>query len=80
MSMPPVRLAFALLLAATRPADAADWPQWRGPDRTNVSKETGLLDEWPKDGPLLVWKSEEVGQGVPSVAVAEKNGWVNTPM
>ena len=30
---------------------AADWPQWQGPDRTAVSKETGLLQVWPKDGP-----------------------------
>jgi len=32
---------------------AADWPQWLGPDRTGVSQETGLLKEWPKDGPRL---------------------------
>ena len=24
-----------------------DWPQWRGPDRTGLSKETGLLAQWP---------------------------------
>jgi hypothetical protein len=30
------------------------WPQWRGPGRTNVSLETGLLKNWPKDGPPLV--------------------------
>src|SRR5438093_1446317 len=28
---------------------AADWPQWRGPNRDGVSKETGLLAEWTKD-------------------------------
>ena len=26
---------------------AFDWPQWRGPDRTGLSKETGLLPQWP---------------------------------
>jgi outer membrane protein assembly factor BamB len=51
-------------------AAAADWPQWRGPDRTNVSKETGLLKEWPKNGPPLLWKAEGLGQGVASVSAA----------
>ena len=32
---------------------AADWPQWRGPNRDGVSQETGLLQEWPKEGPKL---------------------------
>jgi tetratricopeptide (TPR) repeat protein len=46
------------------------WPQWRGPERTNRSKETGLLKTWPKHGPPLAWKAEGLGQGVASVAVA----------
>jgi outer membrane protein assembly factor BamB len=46
------------------------WPQWRGPERSNVVAEAGLLKEWPKEGPPLVWKSEGLGEGVPSVAVA----------
>jgi outer membrane protein assembly factor BamB/precorrin-6B methylase 2 len=58
--------------ASSRPSTAAlaDWPQWRGPERTNIAKDTGLLAEWPKDGPLLMWKVEGLGEGVPSVAVA----------
>lgn len=42
---------------------AEDWPQWQGPDRNAISKETGLLQEWPKDGPPLAWKSQELGGG-----------------
>src|SRR6202035_3111080 len=30
---------------------AYDWPQWQGPDRTAVSRETGLLKQWPQEGP-----------------------------
>lgn len=47
-----------------------DWPQWQGTDRTAHSKETGLLKEWPKDGPPLVWKINALGGGdsTPSVA------------
>jgi outer membrane protein assembly factor BamB len=47
-----------------------DWPQWQGPDRTAHSKETGLLKEWPKDGPPVAWKVKGLGGGdsTPSVA------------
>jgi outer membrane protein assembly factor BamB len=58
------------LLAAEVHATAADWPQWRGPDRSNVSAETGLLREWPPGGPPLLWKATGLGEGVASVAFA----------
>lgn len=57
-----------MLYAIQQPA-GAEWPQWRGPERTNVSSDTGLLAEWPAAGPPLLWKADGLGQGVPSVAV-----------
>lgn len=53
-----------------------DWPQWQGPDRTAVSKETGLLKEWPKDGPPLAWKVKGLGGGdsTPSIAAGRIYG------
>src|SRR5437870_3253320 len=53
-----------------------DWPQWQGPDRTAHSKETGLLQEWPKDGPPLAWKVKGLGGGdsAPSVAAGRIYG------
>ena len=50
--------------------NAADWPQWQGPDRTRISKETGLLKEWPAGGPRLVWTANGLGSGYGSMAVA----------
>jgi outer membrane protein assembly factor BamB len=47
----------------------ADWPQWQGPDRTGISKETGLLREWPASGPAVVWTASNLGNGYGSVAV-----------
>jgi outer membrane protein assembly factor BamB len=47
-----------------------DWPQWRGPERSGVSKETGLLRKWPVLGPPLAWKAEQLGNGYGSVSVA----------
>jgi outer membrane protein assembly factor BamB len=53
-----------------------DWPQWQGPDRTAVSKETGLLQSWPKAGPPLVWKATGLGIGytTPSIAAGRVFG------
>lgn len=49
---------------------AADWPQWRGPERNEISKETGLLKTWPDGGPKLLWKAKKLGGGycTPSIA------------
>lgn len=70
------RHAGLVLLLLVGSLAAGDWPQWRGPDRSNISKETGLLKEWPKDGPPLAWKFVGLGDGVAPVAVA--NGRVIT--
>ena len=48
---------------------AADWPQWRGPQRNGISSETGLLAEWPKEGPQLVWQVKDIGSGYSTPAV-----------
>ncbi len=50
-------------------AYGADWPQWRGPHRDGISAETGLLAEWPKDGPPLVWHAKDIGDGYSTPAV-----------
>jgi len=47
-----------------------DWPQWQGPDRKAISRETGLLKKWPKDGPKLVWKADKLGGGYSAPAVS----------
>jgi outer membrane protein assembly factor BamB len=51
---------------------ADDWPQWRGPQRNGMSKEAGLLKEWPKDGPKLVWQVKEIGSGYSTPSVVGK--------
>ncbi len=55
---------------------AADWPQWRGPNRDGLSADTGLLKAWPEGGPKLIWKAEGIGVGYSAVAVA--NGRIFT--
>jgi outer membrane protein assembly factor BamB len=65
----PFTLAGALLFSVAA-IHASDWPQWQGPDRTGISKETGLLKEWPSSGPALVWTATGLGSGYGSMAVA----------
>ena len=63
-------LAVAVFLGAAGVHAAADWPQWQGPDRTRISKETGLLKEWPAGGPRLIWTANNLGSGYGSMSVA----------
>ena len=51
-------------------ANNANWPQWRGPNRDGISKETGLLKQWPAEGPPLAWKATGAGRGFSSFSVA----------
>lgn len=61
------RLACAALVLVCA---AADWPQFRGPDRNDVSTEAGLRKTWPQGGPTLVWTAKGIGNGYSSVSVA----------
>ena len=51
-------------------SSAADWPQWRGPNRDDISTETGLLKQWPATGPKRAWLFESAGQGYSSFSIA----------
>jgi outer membrane protein assembly factor BamB len=61
-------IAFTLLTVVNS-GRAGDWAQWRGPNRDDVSQETGLLKEWPKEGPKLLWTCEEAGIGFSGPAI-----------
>jgi len=51
-------------------AHTADWPTFRGPERTATAPDTGLLESWPEDGPPLVWQTAGAGRGYASLAIA----------
>ena len=60
--------------------DALDTPknwQWRGENRNGVYNETGLLKEWPDEGPQLLWSFTGLGEGHTSVAIANGKIYVN---
>lgn len=67
-------LAATVLLGLFLPfaaVNAADWPGFLGPNRDGNSSATGLLKDWPEDGPTLLWKVENVGPGWSSMAVVD---------
>lgn len=50
--------------------NTCEWPSFHGKDRTNKSSETGLIKEWPVDGPELLWAVSGLGEGYSSVSIA----------
>jgi len=60
---------FLCCLSLNYESRGEDWSQWRGPERTGISNETGLLKKWPADGPKQVWQVDNVGVGYSSVVV-----------
>lgn len=63
-------LSACVVLASIATASAADFTQWRGPLRDGHAPETGLLAEWPKAGPKLVWQVKDIGGGYATPSVA----------
>ena len=62
-------LILSLCLTGTySTAQAADWPNWRGPDYNGISKETDWTTEWPEDGPKVLWE-KSIGIGFASITV-----------
>ena len=61
----------ALFFAVGLGLSADDWPQWRGPNRDGISRETGLLQAWPSAGPKRVWLSRDIGIGYSAPVVAK---------
>jgi outer membrane protein assembly factor BamB len=48
---------------------ADDWPQWLGPRRDGVWRETGILEKFPARGPTIKWRTP-IGGGYAGPAVA----------
>ena len=63
-------LIATLLVSAVSLAQAADWPNWRGPDYNGISSETGWYEKWGSRGPKRLWTAS-VGTGFAAVSVAD---------
>ncbi|NQT18702.1 MAG: PQQ-binding-like beta-propeller repeat protein [Planctomycetes bacterium] len=67
-------ILFLSLLFVTA-ANADDWPQWLGPERDSVWRESGILTAFPEGGPKVAWRAP-VGHGYGGPAVADGKVYV----
>ena len=59
----------ALCFFCALPLFADDWPQWLGPERDGVWRETGILRKFSTNGPTVVWRTPiAAGYSGPAVA------------
>lgn len=70
-------LSLITLLIISSCAEKREFSDWRGPDRDGIYPETGLLKQWPEEGPDLLWSYEGLGHGHNSVAVAHNKIYVS---
>src|SRR3954468_6735779 len=64
-----MRRTILVLCLVASPARADDWPQWLGPNRDGIWRESGILDRFPPEGPKLLWK-KPIAEGYAGPAVA----------
>jgi outer membrane protein assembly factor BamB len=66
-----ITLVVGLCAQAAKAQTGGEWPQWRGANRDGISKETGLLKQWPEGGPPLAWKATGAGGGYSSFSISK---------
>ncbi|MBN2376066.1 MAG: PQQ-binding-like beta-propeller repeat protein [Sedimentisphaerales bacterium] len=65
-----------IMISGAAPTLAADWPQFRGPNRDGKSAETSLLKSWPDGGPKSLWSIDGLGIGFSSTSIADGTVYV----
>ena len=64
-----------ILLFVGAPVPADDWPQWLGPERDGVWRESGIIEKFPPEGPQVLWRTP-IGSGYAGPAVADGRAYV----
>ena len=66
------KLVFTLLFyIASLTSGSGQLYEWRGPGRSGIYNESGLLKKWPANGPALLWEAENMGDGYSSPTVTD---------
>jgi outer membrane protein assembly factor BamB len=70
-------LCFIGILASSKAAMVRgdDWPQWLGPNRDSIWRESGIVERFPAGGPRIKWRTS-IGAGYSGPAVAEGKVYV----
>lgn len=50
--------------------ESTEWPEFEGPNRDRICRETGLLSSWPEEGPPQLWTIKGLGKGFSSVSIS----------
>ena len=61
----------SLSLVVLSETSAESWPNFRGPSRSGVASDKGLLTKWPEGGPKLLWEADGAGRGYASLAIVD---------
>lgn len=77
--MGPSLTRFAAALWITFAAQAADWPQWRGPDGQGHAPAKGLPLHWGESS-NVTWKTEIPGRGWSSPVIQGRQIWLTTAL
>lgn len=72
--IPVILILLFLFSCAQKPEPVS---QWRGPNRSGVYPETGLLKEWPADGPKMLWSIDSTGRGYGSPVLTDDGLFIN---
>jgi outer membrane protein assembly factor BamB len=75
----PIAIGLSALLISWQPTRGDDWPQWLGPKRDGVWRETGILEKFPKAGPKVLWRTS-IGGGYSGPAVAGNRVFITDRM
>ncbi len=68
-------LSAVLFLSFTKKNEQVS--QWRGPNRSGVYPDKGLLTQWPAEGPKLLWAVDSTGHGFGSPVIADDQLFIN---
>lgn len=77
MKYPLIILASVLLFSCSKKVEKETVSEWRGPNRSGVYNETGLLTEWPAEGPKLLWAINSTGHGYGSPVLTDDQLFIN---
>lgn len=71
---PILLLSLFLFSCAEKPLPVSEW---RGPNRSGVYPDKGLLTKWPAEGPKLLWSIDSTGRGYSSPVLTDDRLFIN---
>ncbi len=74
--MKNISILFVLTLLLTSSSETSRVYEWRGPNRSGIYNESGLLKAWPAEGPKELWSINNIGNGFVSPVFTDNNFYI----